>query len=411
MFFGGFSGATAFYPGRIMNTSTAPRTVLTDFRLSGNPISIGGQSVLKQSITQTDSIRLSHDQNIFSIEFSALSFLNAAASRYRYRLQGLDTNWHEVGSDQRIANYTTLPAGTYTFEVQAATSRGPWSEPGARLSIQILPAWYQTLWFRGLCVAAFLLLLWAVYLFRLAQLHQQFHAALDARVDERTRIARELHDTLLQSFNALLLRFQTVANLLPARPDEAKQRIENAIEQAADAITEGRDAVHELRGSGAGSIELGQAISNFGKELLSGCAAATAPAFQVQVEGTSQPLNPIIRDELYRIGTEALRNAVRHADARRIEVDIRYDEQDLRLRVRDDGKGIDPDILERGHVSGHWGLRGMRERAKLIGGNVEVWSRLNTGTEVELKIPGTSAYLKSPTSLQSFLSRFWRSLT
>lgn len=411
MFFGGFSGATAFYPDRIMNTSTAPRTVLTDFRLSGNPISIGGQSVLKQSITQTDSIRLLHNQNIFSIEFSALSFLNAATSRYRYKLEGLDTNWHEVGSDQRIANYTTLPAGSYTFEVQGATSRGPWSQPGARLRIEILPAWYQTLWFRGVCVAAFLLLLWAVYLFRLEQLHQQFHAALDARVDERTRIARELHDTLLQSFNALLLRFQTAANLLPARPDEAKQRIENAIEQAADAITEGRDAVQELRGSGAGSIELGQAISNFGKELLSGCAAATAPELQVQVEGTSQPLNPIIRDEVYRIGTEALRNAVRHAGARRIEVDIRYDEQDLRLRIRDDGKGIDPDILERGHISGHWGLRGMRERAKLIGGNVEVWSQLNTGTEVELRIPATSAYLKSHAPRWSFLSRFWRSLT
>ena len=110
-------------------------------------------------------------------------------------------------------------------------------------------------------------------------------------------------------------------------------------------------------------------------------------------------------------GTEALRNAVRHANARRIEVDIRYDEQDLRLRVRDDGKGIDPDILERGHISGHWGLRGMRERAKLIGGNVEVWSQLNTGTEVELRIPATSAYLKSHASRWAFLSRFWRSLT
>ncbi len=148
MFFGGFSGATAFYPNKIVNSSFVPRIVLTDFRLSGNPVRIGAGSVLKQSITQTDSITLSHEQNIFSIEFSALSFFNAETNRYRYKLDGLDNDWHEVGSDERIANYTTLPAATYTFEVQGATSRGPWSQPGAMLRIEILPAWYQTVWFR-----------------------------------------------------------------------------------------------------------------------------------------------------------------------------------------------------------------------------------------------------------------------
>jgi signal transduction histidine kinase/ligand-binding sensor domain-containing protein len=405
MFFGGFSGATAFYPGKMVNSSFVPRTVLTDFRLSGNPVPISAGSVLKQSITRTDAITLSHGQNIFSIEFSALSFFNAEMNRYRYKLDGLDTGWHEVGSDERIANYTTLPAGGYTFEVQGATSRGPWSQPGALLRIEILPAWYQTLWFRSLCAIALLGLVWAIYLLRLNELKQQFSAALEARVDERTRIARELHDTLLQSFNGLLLRFQAASNLLPARPDEAKQRIESAIEQASDAVTEGRDAVHELRSGGLNAGDLGQAISKFGRELLGSATTATSPELGVQVEGTPRPLNPIVRDEVYRIAVEALRNAVRHAKARRIEVDIRYGEQALRIRIRDDGKGIDPVVLGHGPMIGHWGLRGMRERATLIGGSFEVWSQLGTGTEAELTVPAASAYSKSPGPARSWL---WR---
>jgi signal transduction histidine kinase/ligand-binding sensor domain-containing protein len=409
MFFGGFSGATAFYPNKIVNSSYVPRTVLTDFRLSGNPVHIGAGSVLKQSITLTDAITLSHQQSIFSIEFSALSFFNAATNRYRYKLNGLDEDWHEVGSDERVANYTTLPAASYTFEVQGATSRGPWSEPGAVLHIKILPAWYQTLWFRSICVAAFLLLLWAIYLLRLNELRSQFSAALDARVDERTRIARELHDTLLQSCQGLLLVFQSISNLLPERPDEAKQRIEHALDQAADAITEGRDAVHELRSGGLNTVDLGEAISKFGKDLLSDAPTETAPVFSVQIEGTPRPLNPILRDEVYRIGVESLRNAVRHANARRIEVDIRYGEDGLRLRIRDNGKGIDPVVLGQEEIAGHWGLRGMRERAKLIGGTFEVWSQLGSGTETELTIPAASAYSKPRDHRGFTLSRLWRS--
>jgi signal transduction histidine kinase/ligand-binding sensor domain-containing protein len=408
MFFGGFSGATAFYPDRTVSGSFVPMTVLTEFRLSGNSVLIGGGSPLRQSISLADSVRLSHQQNIFSVEFSALSFFNAETNRYRYKLDGLDTDWHQVGSDQRTASYTTLPASTYTFEVEGATARGPWSEPGAHLRIQILPAWYQTFWFRAVCVAAFLLALWSIYILRLKELEHEFHAALEARVGERTRIARELHDTLLQSFNGLLLRFQAVSNLLPARPDEAKGRIEGAIEQAAQAITEGRDAVHELRSGGLNTIDLGQAMNNLGKELLAGTGPEVSPELRVQVEGTPHALNPIVRDEAYRIGAEALRNAIRHAKARRIEVEIRYEEHQLRLHIRDDGKGIDPVILGRDHAIGHWGLRGIRERAKLVGGSLEVWSQLDAGTEIELNIPAASAYSKSPNSRRTLLWRLWR---
>jgi signal transduction histidine kinase len=265
------------------------------------------------------------------------------------------------------------------------------------------------MWFRGICVAAFLALLWSIYLLRLRELEWQFHTALEARVDERTRIARDLHDTLLQSFNALLLRLQTVSNVLPGQPDEAKQRIERTIEQASDAITEGRDTLNELRSSGSPTIDLDQTISNFARELLSGSAPEPVPEVHVRVEGTPKPLNPIVRDEVYRIVTEAVRNAIRHANAARIEVEIRYDEHHLRLRIGDNGTGIDPAILDHDHKAGHWGLRGMRERAKLVGGTLEVWSQVEIGTEIEFSIPAASVYAMTPTARGSVLSRFGRS--
>ena len=215
---------------------------------------------------------------------------------------------------------------------------------------------------------------------------------LEERVSERTRIARELHDTLLQSFHGLMLQFQAATNLLS--PGEAKQRFESAIDQAAQAITEGRDAVQGLRSSTVVPNDLAQAINTLGKELASGESNPNGAEFHVEVEGTPRDLHPILRDEVYRIAGEALRNAFRHAQAQRIEVEIRYDERQLRLRVRDDGKGIDAKHLAEQGRAGHYGLRGMRERAKLMGGKLAVWSELDSGTEVELRIPASRAYAR-----------------
>jgi signal transduction histidine kinase len=257
-------------------------------------------------------------------------------------------------------------------------------------------------------MATFLLVLGGLHRWRLQQVERQFNMRLEERLNERTRIARDLHDTLLQTFNALLPHLQTVSNVLPSRPDEAKRRVDRAIEQATNAITDGRDAVHALRSGGTAATDLDQAISNFAKELLSGAASEPVPEIHVQVEGKPTFLNPIVRDEVYRIAAEAIRNAVRHANARRIEVEVRYDEQRLRLRIGDNGTGIDPAILNLEHKAGHWGLRGMRERAKLVGGALELWSQPSVGTEIELIIPAASVYAKPPSVRWSIVSRFWR---
>jgi signal transduction histidine kinase/streptogramin lyase len=340
--------------------------------------------------------------NTFDFRFTALSFSAPEKLHFKYRLEPFDKDWVNAGT-RRIAHYTNMDPGEYSFHVAAVNNYGIWSAQEAGVRFVLQPHFYQTDWFRALCAIFLLVMLWAAYQFRIGQLHREFALTLDARVGERTSIARDLHDTLLQSFHGLLLRFQTVLQLLPDRPIEAKEKLEGTIERAVKAITEGRDAVQGLRDSTTQTNDLARAVSALGEELAIDPAQDGSAAFRVTVEGESRDLHPIVRDEIFRIAAEALRNAYRHAQARRIEVEIRYDNEQFRLRVRDDGKGIDPAILSRHESEGHYGLPGMRERAKLIGGKLAVWSEVDAGTEVELGIPAGVAYAKA--SNQSWLSR------
>jgi len=344
----------------------------------------------RKEFAPTDKINFGPRPRELQIDYTSPTFLIPEKVKFRYRLQGYEHDWHDAGT-RRQAFYTELPPGKYSFRVMAANSDGVWNESAARLDFSIAPAYYQTNWFRALCAMILLALLWAAYQFRARQLQQHFEMALDARVGERTRIARELHDTLLQSFHGLLLRFQTVSQLLPARPAEAKEKLQTAIQLAAEAITEGRDAVQGLRDSTVQANDLALAISTFGEELATE-PFDERPTFNVAVEGESRDLHPIIRDEIYKIAAEALRNSYRHAQAGRIEVEIRYDNEQFRLRVRDDGQGIDPVVLQGQTPERHFGLHGLRERATLIGGKLEVWSEVDTGTEVELRIPASIVY-------------------
>jgi signal transduction histidine kinase len=218
----------------------------------------------------------------------------------------------------------------------------------------------------------------------------QLTLRFEERLTERTRIARELHDTLLQSFQALMLHFQAVYDLIP--PGQAKEALEKALNRADHAIVEGRDAIQNLRSSTTVTNDLAQAMVALGEEIGGARHGESGSAMlRVSVEGTPRDLHPILRDDIYRIAREALQNAFRHAQARRIEADITYGERLLRLRIRDDGKGIDPKLMDAGR-DGHWGLRGMRERAQQMGAQLDMWSEIGAGTEVELRIPGSIAY-------------------
>jgi signal transduction histidine kinase len=277
------------------------------------------------------------------------------------------------------------------------------------LPVLITPPWWGTAWFRVSCVGLFLALVWAAHQFRMRQVQHEFDVTLEARVGERTRIAREIHDTLLQSFHGLLLRFQTASYLLPDRPADAKDRLDSAIERAATAITEGRDAVQGLRVSTVGRDDLALAIRTLGDELVTDSGADPSPALSVDVEGQARTLHPMVRDEIFMIAAEALRNVYRHAEAGQVEVEIRYDDKEFRLRVRDDGKGIDPAVLASQGIQGHYGLRGMPERAALIGGKLAVWSQVGVGTEVELCLPAGAVFAAS--RRPSWVSRLFASRT
>ena len=388
MFFAGFSGATAFFPNKVIETPYVPHPVLTDFRLFGSSVIAGPHSPLKTAINRTSAIQLSHSENILSIEFSALSYLNPETNRYRYRLDGIDKGWRDVGSDERLASYTTLPAGTHTFRLEAATSRGPWS-PDLVLKIKILPPLWLSYWFLTCFAAALCGILGLLYRLRLNQLSAQFNIRTEERVAERTRIARELHDTLLQSFQGLMLRFQAVHELM--QDGKAKKQLQETLKRADQAIAESRSAVYDLRLSTVPTNDFAQAVQALGAEL----ATEDAPPFRLAVEGGPRELHPIVRDEFYRIAREALRNAFNHAHAHRIEVEITYAERVFRLRIRDDGEGIPPEVLKQGRP-GHYGLDGMRERAEQMGAKFGIWSGASgAGTEIELTISASTAYSKS----------------
>jgi ligand-binding sensor domain-containing protein/signal transduction histidine kinase len=398
LFFGGTDGLSAFYPDKLVQNLTPPPVVLNEFDLFNRPVTIGAKdSPLRQAIHAASSITLRYEQSVFRFQFAALDFTAPQKNRYAYKLDDFDRDWQYTDATRRFATYTHLDPGDYTFRVKASNNDGVWNEHGVALHLRILPPWWNTWWFRALSVGAFVLLMWVLYQLRLQGLQRQFNMTLEARVGERTRIARELHDTLLQSFQGLMLRFQAVDEMLPARPTDAKKALEGALDRGDQAISEGRDAITHIRAPVLTGHDLAKSITalmdNLSEEFGEGNGASIT--YRVLVQGAPRIVHPALQDEIYRIARESLRNAFRHAQARQIETEIIYGES-LRLRFRDDGKGIDPGVVERGGRPGHWGLPGIRERARQIGAHLEVWSELGAGTEVELSIPGSIAYKVLP---------------
>jgi signal transduction histidine kinase len=265
-----------------------------------------------------------------------------------------------------------------------------------------------------LCIILPLSGLVVAHLLRVRYLNQQLRESLEQRLGdrfrERTRIARELHDSLLQGFQGTMFRLEAVRRLLPDRPEEAAGHLDTAIDRALAAINEGRKAVGELRVAGPGGTDLPQALADLGTEFepeskLPGNSPGAAPAFRVLVQGRAIVLQPIVRDEAYRIAREAVRNCFQHARAGLVEVEIGFTERKFTVRVRDNGIGLDPVVLEDGYRKGHWGLPGMRERAVEFGGELEVWSQRNSGTEIELSIDARIAYVRRPRTLRRRIAR------
>jgi signal transduction histidine kinase/ligand-binding sensor domain-containing protein len=350
-------------------------------------------------------MRLPANVHTLRIEYTALSLVAPEKIHFKYKLEGQNKNWHELINERQVT-YTNLGPRNYRFRVIACNNSGVWNETGDTLEFSIAPAWNQTTWFYASCVIALLAMLWGLYRLRLYQIAREFNAQLDGRVDERLRVARELHDTMLQSFQAALIQMQAAYNIFGRRPEKAGESLEKAINTAAGAIAEGRGAIQDLRLHAAGGGDLVQLITTAGQELArSEEASGNPPVLGVTVEGARRDVAPLIQDEVYRIARELLRNAFHHAEAGRIEVEIRYDSRQLRLHVRDDGKGIDSEVLRAGGRSGHYGLPGMRERANRFGGKLDFWSEAGAGTEAVLTVPAAVAYGGSNGGRFAFLRR------
>lgn len=383
-------GLSVVDPARLVNSSTPAIIHVESVSADGTSIDLRGPVRI-----------LSANQRI-TFNYAGLSLSIPERVKYRYLLEGFDPGWSEAVSTREVA-YTNLAPGPYTFRVIASNSDGVWNSDEAIISFEIEPMFWQTLWFRFLIGIALIVILLAFYQLRLRQLTKQLNVRFEERLAERTRIAQELHDTLLQGFLSASMQLHVAVDNLPD-DSPAKPRLNRVLQLMRQVTEEGRNAVRGLRSSSKNStLDLEQAFSRIKQEL--GIQGPTD--FRVIVEGHPRPLRPIIRDEVYRIGREALVNAFRHSRAKSIEIEVEYLSNNLRILVRDDGCGIDPQVLRSGR-DGHWGLSGMRERADRIGARLKVRSRLATGTEVELSVPGPVAFsIQSSIGMLNWLTRLF----
>lgn len=354
---------------------------------SASPGSVRVESMLADS----DAVDLSGSLNIapgtrtviFNYATTNLSAPNRV--RYRYTLDGSGQGWSHI-VDSRQVVFSNLGPGNYRFRVIASNVNGLWNGQESDISFQIAPQFWQTWWFRLSCLAAALLAMVALYQIRVAQLTHQLNLRFQERLAERTRIAQDLHDTLLQGVLSASMQLDLAEDRLP-ESSPAKPALNRVLQLMRQVIDEGRRALSGLRNEDTSALLLEQALSQLKQEF----PMDKNLQYRVLVQGDSRPLRPIVRDDIWRIGREAVVNAVLHSGAESIEVDVEYLSRHLRLSVRDDGRGIDPKILESGR-EGHWGLIGIRERSESIGAAVKLRSRVGAGTEVELTVPGAIAF-------------------
>lgn len=376
-------GLSVADPARLASSSAPALVHILSVSADGGPIDLNGP------------VRLPADPQRVMFSYAGVSLSAPERLRFRYRLDNFDRRWSEPVA-AREAVYTNLSPGSYRFRVIATNSEGLWNGAEAVVVFAIPPLFWQTWWFRLAALLVCLLVSVAWYRLRMRRFAAQLNERFEERLAERTRIAQELHDTLLQGFISASMQLHVAVDQLPeALP--AKQRFSRVLQLMRQVIDEGRNAVRGLRSTSSDSLDLEQAFSRIRQEL----AIQDQIGFRIIVEGQPRSLHPVLRDEVYRIGREALINAFRHSQAKSIEIEVEYAAKHLRILVRDDGCGIDPQVLRTGR-DGHYGLTSMRERAERIGAQLTVSSRAASGTEVQLSVPGHTAFESPPGG------RLWR---
>ena len=347
---------------------------------------INGKTALKAP-GQPGAVVYTDTTNLHDLEINFIGINLSAPERvyYRYRLAGEDKDWQDAGK-RRQAFYTRLGPGSYQFLVSASTGEG-WNDLIVPLRIEVKPAFYQTWWFRTLCVALVVLFAWLILQARTRFVAEQVHSRLSERVAERERVARELHDTLLQGFQGLMMRFHLATQSIP--PNEpAKAEMETALDSADMLLVESRDRIRDLRYESIEPVSLADALTALGEDFTT----LHTWTLQVLTRGVAVELNPVTYQDIYAIAKEALVNAFRHSKASEIKVVIGFEQTRLTLDIEDNGTGIDPDILSGNKPTGHWGLAGMTERADSLGATLKITAQPAGGTHIKLSVPASTAF-------------------
>jgi ligand-binding sensor domain-containing protein/signal transduction histidine kinase len=366
LWFPTIKGVAMIDPERLRTNSHAPPVVIEQIRID------------EQSFAPSERLELPAGTTRFDLYYTAPSFVAPEKVRFKYKLDGFDQDWIDSGT-RRIAYYTNLRPGAYTFRVIASNNDGVWNQTGAAVSLYLKPYFYQTYWFYAVCLLALVLLAWLLFRLRVRGMQAQFSAVLG----ERTRIAREIHDNLAQEMSGLSVQLEVVARTMPAGADAAMSALDHARRQVRHGIAEARRYVWELRSPALENNDLPTALAETARRLTHD----TAIHAQVEVNGTFRPLAQSVEGNLLRIGQEAINNAVKHAQAQRILVNLVFDAKRVQLIVRDDGRGFNHQVNGR---DGHFGLIGMRERAQQIGGTLSIQSNDHSGTEVVADVPISS---------------------
>ena len=368
LWFPTIKGVAVIDPERLKTNSHAPPVVVEQIRIDD------------QSFAPSDRLELPAGSTRFELYYTAPSFVAPEKVRFKYKLEGFDNDWIDSGT-RRIAYYTNLRPGTYTFRVIASNNDGVWNQTGAAFSLYLKPYFYQTYWFYAVCLLALVMLAWLLFRLRVRGLQTQFSAVLA----ERTRIAREIHDNLAQEMAGLSVQLEVIARKMPPGADAAMSSLDRARWQVRHGIAEARRYVWELRSPTLENNDLPAALAETARRL----AHDTAIHTQVEVNGTFRPMAQVVQSNLLRIGQEAINNAVKHAHAQRILVNLLFDAKRVQLIVRDDGRGFNNQAAGNGR-DGHFGLIGMRERAEQIGGTLSIKTTEGSGTEVVVDVPISS---------------------
>lgn len=326
-----------------------------------------------------------HPHNL-RIDYTAASLTMPERVTFQYRLEGVDATWQDAGP-RRQAFYTDVDPGNYTFRVRATNEDGVASEREATLRFSVRPGFYQTWWFKLIVAACLALLLGLLYRLRLAQMHSRLRLQLEAKHDERERIARDLHDTLMQGVHGIVLQLDVWATDSKMDPDH-RQNLARVANAAYGLLTEGRDKIVALRTSSSGTLDLATRLEEVARE----CSMFDQVNFALQQSGSICALSPEAGEEIFQVGREALKNAFVHAKATTIVVNIVYGQKTFTLSVKDDGQGLPPAVEATGSKPLHWGLSGMRERTKNIEGQLTIRSLGGRGTVIELSVPSRVAY-------------------